>query len=300
MINRKTSLQRIATLLVGFASSASPAGENGFQTTCLTESALIRAYKAAIYDPHAKTDWERYAGDGLTKDSFQAQDGSVIRGLVWKAARPKGYLLAAQGTSMLAAEIYELFREFRDIGLDVYLYDYRGYGESGDAETTLAGIISDYAVRIRALNAIPEYQARYLFGISLGGIVFANAIRGLHREINGVVFDSVPHATPWYMFCPSRIDPVKLLPDSCRDWLIIGGAKDSVIGSRAGKLAKAAARCGAQSKIEKHFGHIFMDGRKNTAERMSAAKRHFERLLQAHGSVPPAPSSVIPAKAGIQ
>ena len=279
-------------MLVGFVSStsaASAAGEDGFRTTCLTESLLIRAYKAAIYDPHAKTDWERYAGDGLKQDSFRAEDGAVIRGLVWKAARPtpptslRGYLLVAQGTSMLAAEIYELFREFRDLGLDVYLYDYRGYGESGDAETTLAGIISDYAVRIRALNAIPEYKARYLFGISLGGIVFANAIGraggGLHREINGVVFDSVPHATPWYMFCPSRIDPVKLLPDSCRDWLVIGGDKDAVIGDRAAKLAKAAARCGAQSKIEKHFGHIFMDGHKNTTERMSAAKRHFERLL---------------------
>ena len=274
-------------------SSASAAGENGFQTTCLTESALIRAYKAAIYDPHAKADWERYAGDGLARDSFRARDGSVIRGLVWKAARPegaRGYLLVAQGTSMLAAEIYELFREFRDLGLDVYLYDYRGYGESGDAETTLAGIISDYAVRIRALNAIPEYQARYLFGISLGGIVFANAIRrisdGLHREINGVVFDSVPHATPWYMFCPSRIDPVQLLPDSCRNWLIIGGTKDAVIGNRAAKLAKAAARCGAQSKIEKHFGQVFMDGRKDTIERMSAAKRHFERLLENRRGLP--------------
>lgn len=261
--------------------SLSLAGEDGFGTMCLSEGALIHAYKAAIYNPQAKTDWDKYLDDGLEKDSFQTKDGKTIHGLVWKSADPKGYLLIAQGTSMLAAEIYELFREFRDIGLDVYLYDYRGYGESDDIETTLEGIVSDYSVRLSQLNTLPVYTRHFVFGISLGGVIFANAMKEMHGEIHGVVFDSVPHAVPWYAFCPSEIDPVTLLPDACESWLIIGAERDNVIGRRASKLAKRAKEyCRAQTKIEKHFGHIFMDSRNNTRERMVAVKRHFELLSE--------------------
>ena len=280
---RKNTLKWMAIILFGFAYSSSHAEEAGFKTMCFAESALIDAYKAAINNPQAKTDWDKYLDDGLEKDSFQTKDGKTIHGLVWKAAHPNGYLLIAQGTSMLAAEIYERFREFRDLGLDVYLYDYRGYGESSDIETTLEGIISDYSIRVSELNKIPAYKEHYIFGISLGGVIFSNAIKELHGEINGVVFDSVPHAVPWYAFCPSEVDPIELLPDSCGKWLIIGAAKDKVIGRRASKLATAAIEhCGAQSKIEKHYRHIFMDSRKNTRERMSATKRHFELLVENH------------------
>jgi alpha/beta superfamily hydrolase len=271
----------IEITLLGFIyPSLSLASEYGFNTLCFTESALIDAYKAAIYDPQAKTDWDKYIDDGLEKDSFQTMDGKTIHGLVWKSAEPNGYLLIAQGTSMLAAEIYEQFREFRDIGLDVYLYDYRGYGESGDIDTTLEGIVSDYSIRVSELNKLPAYKKHFIFGISLGGVIFSNAIKEMHGYIHGAVFDSVPHAVPWYAFCPSEVDPVKLLPDSCGNWLFVGAEKDKVIGRRAAKFARRATEyCGAQTKIEKHFGHIFMDDRNNTKERMAAAKRHFELLV---------------------
>lgn len=282
---RTVILKWTVLLLTGFVYLPLHAEQSGFKTICLTERALIAAYKAAIYNPQAKTDWEKYLHDGLEKDSFQTKDGKTIRGLVWRASQPTGYLLIAQGTSMLAAEIYERFKTFRDLGLDIYLYDYRGYGESIDIETTLEGIISDYAVRINELNAIPAYKEHFIFGISLGGVIFSNAIKDLHGEIDGVVFDSVPHAVPWYAFCPSEVDPIERLPDSCRNWLIIGANKDKVIGRRAARLAEGATEhCGAQSKIENHFGHIFMDSRSNTSERMAAAKRHFALLIKRHRS----------------
>jgi hypothetical protein len=260
--------------------SSSHAQEREFETICWTEGALIEAYKDAIYNPQAKADMEKYI-DSLEMDSFQTKDGHTIRGLVWRASLPKGYLLIAQGTSMLAAEIYEQFKEFSDIGLDVYLYDYRGFGESNDIETTLEGMISDYSLRIRELNEVPIYKVHYILGISIGGVVFSNSIRDVHEEIDGVVFDSVPHKVPWYAFCPSKIDPIRLLPDSCENWLIIGAKKDSVIGRRASKLGRGATNsCGAQSKIEEHFGHVFMDTRENTIERITAAKHHFELLIE--------------------
>jgi alpha/beta superfamily hydrolase len=270
--SRKIPQKWIAVVLLGSAFSTSEAEKSSFDTTCLTESTLIHAYKDAIYNPKAETDWDKYLDDGLEKDSFRTQDGMTIRGLIWRAEQPKGYLLIAQR-----------FKDFRDIGLDVYLYDYRGYGESSDIETTLEGMISDYSIRVTELNELPAYKLHFIFGISLGGVIFSNAMKGLHDKIDGVVFDSVPHAVPWYAFCPSAVDPIGLLPESCNNWLIIGAEKDEVIGRRASKLSNAASKyCGAKTKIEKHFGHIFMDSHKNTAERMSAAKRHFKQLLESH------------------
>ncbi len=269
-------------ILIGLVfSSTASTGENDFESICFTENALIDVYKAAINNPEAKIDWIKYSDDGLAPDTFRTIDGKIIKGLVWKSDKPKGYLLVAQGTSMLAAEIYERFRMFRDLGLDVYLYDYRGYGESGDIETTLEGMVSDYSTRLKELNSKAKYKGHYIFGISLGGVIFSNAIKKMANHIHGVVFDSVPHAVPWYAFCPSNIDPINLLPVSCERWLIIGAKRDKVIGSRASKLASGAKdQCGAYTKIEQHFGHIFMDDYRNTNERMTAAKEFFGMLVE--------------------
>lgn len=280
MITREIS--RLFASVVFLLMCISPhASGRDFDTICITENVLISAYKAGIYNPNAKVDWDKYSSDILSKDSFKTKDGETIHGLVWKAKNPIGYLLIAQGTSMLAAEIYDKFKQFSDFGLDVYIYDYRGYGKDSHVKTTLEGIISDYSVRLTELNKIEKYKEHYIYGISLGGVIFSNAIKKMHKEIDGAVFDSVPHAVPWYAFCPSKVDPINLLPETCKTLLIIGAEKDKVIGKRAAKLAKKAkAQCGAQTKIEEYFGHIFMDARSNTTERMNAALRHLQILVQ--------------------
>ena len=45
-------------------------------------------------------------------------------------AAPTGYLLVAQGNAMLADQILGELQYFRKLDVDVYVYDYRGYGLS--------------------------------------------------------------------------------------------------------------------------------------------------------------------------
>lgn len=295
-------LKRIVTFLLGLVCSFSHAEEGGFSHTCFMEASTVAGFKSAIRNPYAEARWEDYSEAVLEKKEFKAKDGATIRGLVWKAAAPaRGYLLAAQGNAMVVGEIYDEFKRFREIGLDVYLYDYRGYVPSDNTKTTLKGIVSDYATLIGLLNAEYEGRRRYVYGISFGGLVLLNALKQLDesggkksrrisgeaaKKIDGAVFDSVPSDVGlWLSFlCPSEINPVALLPasseheSSCSHWLIVGGKRDWVIGNRAVKLADAAKKCGAKTYIKDNFNHIFMDG--NTEERLNEAKKHFENLLK--------------------
>jgi alpha/beta superfamily hydrolase len=251
-----------------------------FDKVCLFERTLIKLYKAAITNPNATIAWDKYSKNGLEKDSFKTIDWKTIHGIVWRAQKPKGYIIIGQGTSMLVAEIYEKFRIFQNMALDVYLYDFRGYGRSSNIETTLAGIISDYRLRLTELNKLKKYKYHIVYGFSLGGIIFANATKDMYKDLHGFLFDSVPGYVPWYAFCPPEIDPVFLLPDSCANWLIIGAEKDRVIDERAYVFAKKASElCGAKTIIEKHFGHIFMDNNKNTEERIGAAMQFIKSII---------------------
>ena len=74
---------------------------------------------------------------------FTALDGRELGGYKLRAANPRGYLLVAQGNAMLADQMMGVLTYFRDAGLDVYVYDYRGYGLS-TGKSRLQAIVSDY------------------------------------------------------------------------------------------------------------------------------------------------------------
>ena len=66
----------------------------------------------------------------LEQIRFKTRDGIELGGYKLAAANPKGYLLVVQGNAMLADQLVADLQSFRDLGLDVYIFDYRGYGIS--------------------------------------------------------------------------------------------------------------------------------------------------------------------------
>src|SRR4030042_1447877 len=78
-----------------------------------------------------------------------------------------GYLLVAQGNATLVDQIAHAMQYFRRLGVDVYLYDYRGYGLS-EGKSRLRAIVEDYREIIASLNAQP-YRRRLLSGMCVGG-----------------------------------------------------------------------------------------------------------------------------------
>jgi len=120
---------------------------------------------------------------------FNTGDGRKLGGYKLRAENPRGYLLVAQGNALLADRIIGELRYFRDAGLDVYVYDYRGYGLS-TGKSRLQAIVSDYRELITALNA-QGYRRRYLYGMSMGGVILTNAV-GADGNYDALVIDSFP------------------------------------------------------------------------------------------------------------
>ena len=195
--------------------------------------------------------------------AFDTRDGRVLRGYRLRARRSdkppsaaQGCLLVMQGNAMLADRILGEFTGFADAGLDVYVYDYRGYGRSGGSRR-LKAMVSDYAEISNALRDA-GCARRFVYAMSFGGIVYLDGL-ALHDGADRVVIDSTPARLSDYG-CPQAYDPVNHLPADCGDFLLIAGEKDGVVTSSMSRdLLEQAQQCGARVRREADFAHPFMD-----------------------------------------
>lgn len=211
--------------------------------------------------------------------SLTTQDGRLLRGYVLRAAAPakgpvspKGYLLVAQGNAMLADQILSNFAGFANSGLDVYIFDYRGYGRS-EGKRRLKAIVSDYREIIEHLNSL-QYPAQRFYGMSFGGVVVLNALKsrlGDHR----VVIDSTPSRLSDYG-CPKTYDPARNLPEHAANHLMIVGLKDHVVTPAQSKeLLRSAEKRGAAILRDPAFSHPFMDQKLSVHQRRMQAVKGF-------------------------
>lgn len=169
---------------------------------------------------------------------------------------PRGYLLVAQGNAMLADHIMGMLGFFRGLGLDVYVYDYRGYGLS-KGKSRLKAIVSDYREIVAALNA-KGYQRRYLYGLSMGGIILLNAV-GLSGEYDALVVDSSPSRISG-LGCPEAYDPVRNLPRNGAKLMLIIGLRDRVVPPRdIGEMAAVVQDRGGRVLKSPEFAHPLQD-----------------------------------------
>ena len=194
---------------------------------------------------------------------FETKDSRILRGYKLKAtdrngqlSAPGGYLLVMQGNAILADQIIGEFASFASSGLDVYVYDYRGYGRSG-GRSRLKAIISDYVELLAALDD-RDYAGHYVYAMSFGGIVLLDGIDRYGR-LDRLIVDSSPGRLSDYG-CPPEYDPVNHLPADCSQCLFITGAKDRVVtGSMSRELVDTARQRGAAVLHDAQFAHPFMD-----------------------------------------
>ncbi|MCL4471096.1 MAG: alpha/beta hydrolase [Sulfuricella sp.] len=199
----------------------------------------------------------RLAGiPNIERLAFKTRDGRELGGYKLISRKPRGYLLVAPGNAMLAGQIMGELQYFRDLGYDVYVYDYRGYGLSGGASRLMA-IVSDYREIVTHLNTL-GYPRSLLYGMSMGGVILLNAV-GAAGQYHAMVVDSTPsRISP--LGCPASYDPVGHLPADCSRIKIIAGERDLVVPpGEAQELLDAAQHCGATLLRQRDFAHPFQD-----------------------------------------
>lgn len=199
----------------------------------------------------------------IDRVEFRTGDGKTLRGYRYAAkdshiasVEPKGYLLTALGNAMIADQLIGELGEYADAGYDVYVFDYRGYGNS-EGKRRLGAIIQDYREMVASLNQ--QYERTLLYGMSFGGIVMMNVMgSGLHFD--RAVVDSTPSKLS-DRGCPRRVDPIEQVTEQYgRRLLVVTGDNDSVLADdMTGELRRAAARAGARTHRGESFDHPFMD-----------------------------------------
>jgi alpha/beta superfamily hydrolase len=198
----------------------------------------------------------------IEQTEFKTSDDRILRGYKYSSHNkendrilPKGYVLMALGNAMIADQMITSLKYLSSQGYDVYIFDYRGYGES-DGKRRINAIIEDYKEIIISLNS--KYKKRYLYGISLGGAVIMNAI-GSGVVYDSAVIDSSPSKFSDYG-CPEYIDPVNNLPNDASRIFVITGKKDQVLSSDMTSLFRnEAQRRGARVFDGEEFSHPYMD-----------------------------------------
>lgn len=189
--------------------------------------------------------------------SHPTTDGRALRGFKIAAQPPtRGALLFAQGNAMLADQMLRALLPIAAQGVDVYVFDYRGYGLS-NGTPRLKAIISDYTELAQEISRQSPGK-RYLYGVSFGGIVLLNALASI-GTIDAFVIDSSPSVVS-DMGCPTAYDPVANVPADAQSILMIVGGKDKVVPpSRSSALAEGVRSRGGRVERNDRFSHPFMD-----------------------------------------
>ncbi|MEM6794734.1 MAG: alpha/beta hydrolase [Acidobacteriota bacterium] len=133
----------------------------------------------------------------LTEDvHFASEDGTALHGWWLPNPRPSSHaegpmtVLYCHGNSGNMTDRAEIFRGLHRLGVDIFAFDYRGYGRSEGAPSE-AGVCSDARAAVDHVIAELGVSPRRLivFGHSLGGAVAIDAV--FHRRlVAGLVVQS--------------------------------------------------------------------------------------------------------------
>lgn len=270
---RKICFLAIALILVGCAT-----GRTGGDLSKIdvppgktTDSEdLEESVCGSIMEPFVFWMWSRAAGKPNPEAAsripdaepvvYKTKDGRLLRGYKLKSTLPDGAvvgsLLAAQGNAILAEQLLPTLSIFSRAGIEVYVFDYRGYGNS-EGEPRLKAIVSDYKELFASIGASTQGK-RLLYGISFGGVVLLNVI-GSGIAFDRGVIDSSPSRVSNFG-CPKKYDPVVNFPEDGSGLLLIAGAQDKVVPlNNSQELIDLAKTRGSRTEVRADFAHPFMD-----------------------------------------
>lgn len=192
--------------------------------------------------------------------SHRTKDGRILRGYKLKSTATGeaivGRLLVAQGNAMLSDQLLSSLTGFSDTGFEVYIFDYRGYGNS-EGRRRLKAMVTDYREMASDLLASTDGR-RLLYGISFGGVIVLNVIGG-GAEYDRAVIDSAPSRIS-KLGCPEQYDPVANLPSDASKMLLVVGEHDTVVSiADSEELVSRGKALGARTEVRSDFAHPFMD-----------------------------------------
>ena len=188
---------------------------------------------------------------GFAERSFEASDGTRLHGWWLRAGAPAaGHVLLCHGNAGNVADRVPHARLLAAAGLDVLLFDYRGYGRSAGRPDEAGTYLDARAARAALLREPGVAPDRVLYlGESLGGAVALEL--ALEHPPAGLVLQSAftsvrDMARLHYPVVPGALVPdaypsLRLIRDLRAPLLVIHGERDEIVPAAHGRALYEAA-----------------------------------------------------------
>ncbi|MBI3010889.1 MAG: alpha/beta hydrolase [Candidatus Omnitrophica bacterium] len=190
-------------------------------------------------------DWGKASGLPLEDIRFHAADGVRLHGWLVEAPESPAVLLVCHGNAGNLIHRLEWIAELNQRGVSVFMFDYRGYGQS-EGRPSEAGLYQDalaaYDVLTHQRRVSP--QRIVLMGTSLGAAVATEL--ATKRTAAGLIletpFPSIAAMAkahygglPLHVFLRSRYDLVRRLPTIRVPILVLHGDRDTIVPIALGR-----------------------------------------------------------------
>jgi len=183
--------------------------------------------------------------------SFVTEDNVQLHGWYIPHPQEKAVALFCHGNAGNISHRLQSIQTMHELGLSVFIFDYRGYGQS-EGKISESGTYQDAQAAWKYLTHIRHYQAEEIlvWGRSLGAAIAANlaATQQAKAVIIESSFTSVPDlAAQLYPLLPVRwisryqYDVMKSVKNIHRPILIVHSREDEIIPFKHGKQLFEAA-----------------------------------------------------------
>ena len=204
--------------------------------------------------------------------SVTHSDGVTSRGIYLRRPQARATVIYFGGNEFrIDREAKPVIEGLAKAGVDIVLFDHRGYGRSG-GEPTAALLKTDAVALYRFVRAkAPPESKVVLYGLSLGSFIAASVAES--QPIDGLVLEGAPtnvdeqvsSLIPWYVkpFVEvkvanelSAVDNVKALRDYSGPLLVLAGGEDEIVSRGMQlRLYESAKTTKKDMKVFPGYGH---------------------------------------------
>ncbi len=180
---------------------------------------------------------------------FKSSQQALLRGWLFKAKGPsRGIIVVTNGIIYNMSERFKKWTWVLDEGYDLFIYDFRGYGNSF-GEVDMFGFVDDVSAAIAYSHSLDESLPMVVVGQSMGGsfvidavakkeypyirlLIIDSTMQGFARSANDLIkknFLLWPLIWIPDVITPTGVDSIDFVDKTNRATLFLVGLQDSII-----------------------------------------------------------------------